>query len=167
MTFLTLALPCTENELKAAFRDAAKRLHPDVGGDPKLFVALTAEYQRLRADPHTFADAPRNLYTSDGFLLSGLGLGLGPLENGRPCAACKSQGYRRVNDAEVSACPSCGTSRWNRARSWLRFLCRECGGRGWISRPTVRYERCWECRGTGEILIFNPALPKGRLKGRL
>ena len=160
-SFFILALPCTEDELKAAFRAAAKRLHPDVGGDPARFVELAAEYERLRKDPLTFTATARLLYTSDGYWLSDLGLGLGPLENGRPCTACKSQGYRRVNDTDVRTCPDCGN------RRWARFLCRHCRGRGWVSEPSVRYERCLECRGTGEILIFNPALPKGRLKGRL
>jgi len=42
---------CTPDEVRAAFRDAAKRAHPDNGGDPAAFCQVVAAYRRLQ-DPY-------------------------------------------------------------------------------------------------------------------
>lgn len=44
-----------------------------------------------------------------------------------------------------------------------RFFCRQCYGRGWEQVSIIEYERCWECKGVGEMIVFNPVIPKGRL----
>jgi DnaJ-class molecular chaperone len=159
MKFFTLILPCTEDALKSAYRAQAHAMHPDVGGDPSQFIAMQREYATLTANPMTFT-GPRILaYTSDGYALSTLGLGVGPTINGRPCTACASAGYRRIKDYDHIACPDCRNTR-------MRFLCSRCHRRGWVTVDTQRFERCWECKGAGEIIVFNPVIPKGRLNGR-
>jgi hypothetical protein len=37
----------SEDAIRARWREQAKRLHPDAGGDPRAFVAMQAVYQRL------------------------------------------------------------------------------------------------------------------------
>jgi hypothetical protein len=37
----------TDSEIRARWREIAKRLHPDAGGDAAAFVAMSATYQRL------------------------------------------------------------------------------------------------------------------------
>jgi hypothetical protein len=42
---LGLQLPCTEADVRQAYRQRARALHPDAGGDPRAFVALRAAYE--------------------------------------------------------------------------------------------------------------------------
>lgn len=41
---LGLTEQATEAEVKAAWRDLARQLHPDLGGDPEIFQATHAAY---------------------------------------------------------------------------------------------------------------------------
>ncbi|MEZ6068860.1 MAG: J domain-containing protein [Pirellulales bacterium] len=45
--FATLGIspPCTEEELKQAYREKVKQLHPDTGGDPHRFLRLQAHFE--------------------------------------------------------------------------------------------------------------------------
>ncbi|MDG2382713.1 MAG: DnaJ domain-containing protein [Pirellulaceae bacterium] len=53
---LGLSLPCTEEELRHAYRQLAKKMHPDRGGDIQRFLMLqqhfeqSLSYLRQRAD---------------------------------------------------------------------------------------------------------------------
>lgn len=42
---LGLRLPCTEEELKRAYRTQVQRLHPDHGGDERRFLLLQAHFE--------------------------------------------------------------------------------------------------------------------------
>ena len=42
---LGLRLPCTEEEVKRAYRDKVKRLHPDRGGDRRKFMKLQTHFE--------------------------------------------------------------------------------------------------------------------------
>ena len=42
---LGLQMPCSEDDLKRAYRDRVKRLHPDLGGDQRLFRLLQANFE--------------------------------------------------------------------------------------------------------------------------
>ncbi len=46
---LGLRLPCTEDDLKRAYRQQVKRLHPDHGGDPRRFLLLQAHFEEALA----------------------------------------------------------------------------------------------------------------------
>jgi len=49
----------SEDEVRARWRQLAKQLHPDAGGDPAAFVRMQAVYQRLLATPGvTVTSAP-------------------------------------------------------------------------------------------------------------
>ena len=158
MKYLVVDLPCTEDELKTAFREAARRMHPDMGGDPKHFIEMQKEYQTLLANPHTFTMPSAQTRTASGIPLSALGLGLGPLKNGKPCWKCKSKGYERTAQSRYDICPTCNN------RRVLRWYCRECGGDGRVVVSVPCIDICYTCEGTGETEVWNPVLPKGRLR---
>ena len=53
---LGLQVPCSEDDLKRAYREKVKRLHPDRGGDKRQFLLLQACFEEalpLLADPHS------------------------------------------------------------------------------------------------------------------
>ncbi len=39
-----LQFPCSEEDLKSAYREKVKRLHPDRGGDKRRFLVLQAQF---------------------------------------------------------------------------------------------------------------------------
>jgi hypothetical protein len=43
---LALSFPCTVAEVKAAYRELAKRVHPDQGGSHSEFLELQAAYEQ-------------------------------------------------------------------------------------------------------------------------
>jgi hypothetical protein len=45
LRLLGLHLPCTETAVRQAYRQQARALHPDAGGDPRAFVALRTAYE--------------------------------------------------------------------------------------------------------------------------
>lgn len=64
MRALGLSLPCTEADLKRAYRALAEKHHPDRGGDPQKFHRLREQFeasqQFLRAhEPEFTADAKK------------------------------------------------------------------------------------------------------------
>lgn len=46
---LGLTLPCTADEVRAAYRRKVKRLHPDRGGDRRQFLRLQAHFEEALA----------------------------------------------------------------------------------------------------------------------
>ena len=46
LTALGLRLPCTEEDVKQAYRDKAERLHPDRGGDRRKFMQLQSHFEK-------------------------------------------------------------------------------------------------------------------------
>ena len=46
---LGLSLPCTTDEVLAAYRRKVKRLHPDLGGNTKDFLQLQEHFQQALA----------------------------------------------------------------------------------------------------------------------
>lgn len=194
----SLKLPFTREELKTAFKREAKKLHTDIsGGDTKEdFIRMKEAYDVILSFDEFFrADFSSNLITIEGIPLSQLGLGLGPMKNGRDCERCARKGYeeKRVPIYESVPCVMCyergvpcrpcqGTGKFTQARSKKVVTCRVCDGTKYVMRkahcyfcggtsyrqiPTERfrtvYHKCFECGGSGEIELFNPVLPKGRL----
>lgn len=43
---LGLSLPCTQADVRRAYRDRAKKLHPDRGGDIQRFLALQQHFEQ-------------------------------------------------------------------------------------------------------------------------
>lgn len=205
-----LSLPLTSDELKSAFRRRAKELHTDTSGDQNTkdkFVVMKAAYDflvklegmRFVYGEKTEGEETIRLVTTDGILLYELGLGLGPMKNGRDCDRCQHKGYTEEQDFSSyfnnwcwncdstgrvrtsGRCNPCdGTGKFKQHRSGRVVTCRVCmgsggnpntyqtcsvcGGKGRKEQPKkVRYAKCYECNGTGEIELFSPLLPKGRI----
>lgn len=147
-----------------------------------------------QAPSWAFTDGKPKAQTVDGVSLEELGLGLGPNKNGRDCEDCKHKGYTEREVSRIKtcswctfgsarrqpclrcngtgngpkqkpkSCPTCwgtGTKTFERA-----VRCRVCGGLGIASfgKGAIEYTLCYKCIGTGEIEIFNPVIPKGRLE---
>jgi DnaJ-class molecular chaperone len=199
---LGLQLPTTKADLKLAFRNAVKRLRPDLANsqaNDEEFIKIKTFYTKLveQSPAWAFADTgAQDPKTTTGHLLSELGLGLGPTVNGKDCNVCQHRGYTIIelsgltrctrcigagfayedtcsrckgsgkfvkNGRPVGVCFSCrGTGKPLRPRL---NLCSRCHGRGSINVPanTKEYHLCYTCKGVGEIEIFNPVIPKGRL----
>jgi curved DNA-binding protein CbpA len=43
---LGLTLPCTADDIRAAYRRKVKKLHPDRGGDRRQFLRLQAHFEQ-------------------------------------------------------------------------------------------------------------------------
>ena len=97
------------------------------------------------------------------------------------CEECDEHGLA----SEKFQCRPCGgTGKFTQRRTSRIVDCRACGGSGWFEHPyrkrrcpkcwgtktiwgenedSLVYHICGACQGTGEILIWNPVLPKGAL----
>ncbi len=62
LTALGLRLPCTEEEVKQAYRNKVKHLHPDRGGDKRKFLKLQACFEESLALVRQY-DASRSAAT--------------------------------------------------------------------------------------------------------
>ena len=43
---LGLELPCTEEDVKTAYRNLAEKYHPDRGGDRRIFLRLQCQFEK-------------------------------------------------------------------------------------------------------------------------
>ncbi len=173
-----LSLPITSVELKSAFRKMAKELHTDTSGDKATnykFIAMKAAYDflvNLEGMKYVYGDREKEgqtvrLQTTDGIPLHELGLGVGPLKNGRDCERCERKGYTEEEDFSsffTTYCYSCdstgrvrgkaschackGTGKFTQERSKLVVDCRVCTGTGKHPYNTT-YVDCPECKGRG------------------
>ena len=83
-----------------------------------------------------------------------------------PCHACDGSGkFTQRRSERVVDCKRCnGTGQYK--HQFLTVPCSYCYGSKTIrveKTDSIYYNRCWKCNGTGEIMIFNPVLPKGAL----
>ena len=85
------------------------------------------------------------------------------------CRKCKGTGSFTKNGKVVGTCFNCNGKGWHKVNRRARNSCQTCKGRMEIDNPkgAKKHLRCTTCKGTGEILVFNPVLPKGLLAGRL
>lgn len=59
---LGLMLPCTAEDLKRAYRQRVKQLHPDRGGDQRRFLILQAQFEEAMAFVAGHDDAGASAY---------------------------------------------------------------------------------------------------------
>lgn len=142
--FFGLVLPCTEDELKSAYRRAAKKLHTDVGGSKEAFIAMKDAYDALSKAPEILmmCHEDKRDRTTRGDLLSSLGLGLGPTINGRDCPSCDRKGYRTTQEIGYTKCSKCDGH-------GDIMLCRACYGSGLYTNPVNRKVPCRRCNAQG------------------
>lgn len=83
------------------------------------------------------------------------------------CMACESSGKFKQRSGRIVDCYKCkGTGIFT--HPYRRMFCPRCRGTKKVQetdKQKTYYERCSKCNGTGEIEIFNPVIPKGRLAG--
>jgi DnaJ-class molecular chaperone len=86
------------------------------------------------------------------------------------CTKCQGSGlFRLRNGAVKGRCFKCKGTGWSLPQAG-RNHCATCKGTGRdpARKHHMGYTLCLECKGCGEVIIFNPVLPKGLLKlGRL
>lgn len=205
--YFNLELPVEAIDLKAAYHQKAKELHPDRNekDTTALFQEMQDAYTKLSESTAIIEVTNNALTTIEGVLLADLGTGLSLVINSVPCDNCQTKGYtteagsRFVECTDCDAvgltlktCPQCRGSRgftaldgshvtchscndigtvsyykvkfnWNDRVFWSR-LCSSCNGTKRKAIPYGHiYRRCSPCQGLGEIQIFNPVIPKGRL----
>jgi DnaJ-class molecular chaperone len=81
------------------------------------------------------------------------------------CRKCKGTGSFSKGEKVIGTCFNCNGKGWHRVNRRDRNNCQTCKGRMEIDNPNgaKKHLRCTTCKGTGEILVFNPVLPKGLL----
>lgn len=174
-----LSVPVAFEDVKKVYRKKSKLLHPDAGGSEEEFKAFSGAFDSLKQlyqtgsrlfDAELLGDGefvrptmPR--VTVDGIPLCELGLGLGPTTNGTDCTRCERRGYSIVEERGQATCPSCDGLGMYMHPEHGRRQCSTCLGWGRVIYKVARIHvlKCAECRGTGEIRIYNPVIPKGRL----
>ncbi len=146
-------------EIRRAFREKARQLHPDLGGKKELFLELKRSYDFLcaRLSPNRlriFKERPRG----DNYLLSfldvtakelALGATVTVVVPGKPkiCPHCHGKGQNPSGRKEKCLlCEGQGEIEFLGAKRHLKIVCPRCGGRG-----KVFVDICPHCRGRGEI----------------
>lgn len=135
---LDVPLPTTTSALKTAYRELARIHHPDKGGDAATFRRIKDAYDYLAAN----------------------GVDVGVMAT----ADHKLQAERTVQGDFIS---DLGKGLGHRVNA---KPCETCDGRGYSSSPNpysggsllIRHT-CYKCGGAGEVLVWNPVLPKMRM----
>ena len=126
---LELDYEFSQRELKAAFRAASRKHHPDAGGDAEIFIKVKKAYTTLfeyttEWDGHVDQ-------TICGRSLHELGMGLGPTTNGADCDICNGKGYNTFVNWECDACGGQGRIKYYHARQkqYVNPICHLCAER--------------------------------------
>lgn len=88
------------------------------------------------------------------------------------CQRCGGDGVFKRNGRSVGQCNGCRGNGWiaelRRTPSFFGSRCVTCKGAGDVPNPQGRqtHVKCYHCKGTGELLVFNPVIPKGLLGSR-
>lgn len=190
---LRISLPIDEAGLKSAFRRRSHETHPDRGGTSDAFIAVNKAYELLKSlvgSSLIFVHETTGT-TVTGETLSELGKGFPITESAKPCESCRGAGYitLTVSGGDCKACMGQGTytritrhcdciSQWPIRRCyrcngtgsyiWLQlkrpFRCVPCDGTGFSSKVARhRHALCRTCQGIGEVRMWNPVIPRGRL----
>ncbi len=90
--------------------------------------------------------------------------GSGEVPRIMPCRYCENGKFKQQRSGHTVDCRVCkGTGKFKHPRH--KEVCLDClgVGRKYGKGKQVRYCKCFDCKGMGEIELFNPLLPKGRL----
>jgi DnaJ-class molecular chaperone len=150
-----LQLPVASISLKKAYRRKSLELHPDAGGDERLFKEMQAAYNTLVEHSSIIFEGETEYggeaKTVEGIPLSELGLGLGPTTNGTDCPDCGHRGYVENHGSRTKRCDHCTLGLVRSAK------CRACSGTGrFEQRRSKRVVECRVCRGSGRFIYRRP-----------
>ncbi len=147
-------------QLKSLYRTKCKQLHPDVGGTEADFRKLNEafmvlkEFYEVGSPIFNFQNGDNGEYlmnpksTVNGVLLSNLGLGLGPNENGIDCERCECKGFILEKQyGRRSICTECKGS----GIEPKKVVCRPCYGSGKFKQVNGSIVDCRKCKGTGKF----------------
>lgn len=95
------------------------------------------------------------------------------------CRRCGGDGMFKRDGRAMGQCNGCRGGGWVTSRDTKRVdtifgvrmmpanRCATCRGVERVKDPRGRliHNKCYSCKGTGEILVFNPVIPKGLLGG--
>jgi len=157
-------------EIRRAFREKARRYHPDAGGEARLFLALKRSYEELcrrhaaRTSLRVVKEPPRE----GSYLLTFLDLSVRELALGgvvsvlvpdKPvtCPRCAGRGVNPHGKREP--CPVCRGKKVLDTEAGELLPCPRCQGEG-----DIAVELCPLCRGRGEIYVekeLRVRLPQG------
>jgi len=153
--YFYLALPVSIEDLKRAFRNRSKELHPDAGGDHEEFICMKQVYDlvmSMSGVPGIIRSngTSKETCTTDGTPLYELGLGLGPTKNGKDCPRCDRRGYTVQFGIAWKVCTEC--DEFGRVPRMSTVNCKYCGGTGkFTQRRSGRVVDCLACKGTGKF----------------
>lgn len=92
------------------------------------------------------------------------------------CRKCGGDGEFKRSGKSVGKCFGCQGLGWvpeqRRGRGLFGNVpinrCQTCKGAQVVRDPKAKklHAKCWQCKGTGELLVFNPVIPKGLLRAR-
>ncbi len=144
-------------EIRRAFREKARRYHPDAGGEARLFLALKRSYEELcqRHAAHTSLRVVKEPPQGGSYLLAFLDLSVRELALGGtvsvlvpdkpvPCPRCQGQGVNPHGKREI--CPVCQGKKVLDTESGELLPCPRCQGQG-----SIPLECCPLCRGRGVL----------------
>ncbi|NPB09366.1 MAG: J domain-containing protein [Thermodesulfobacteria bacterium] len=146
-------------EIRRAFREKARLLHPDAGGEVERFLELKRSYEILcaRHSPQRLR-LVRERPSGGNYLLTFLDVTVRELALGatvtvvvpdRPLRCPRCQGRGVDPEGKRETCPSCageGRLAFDSRRRRYEIACPRCGGEGYLL-----VETCPTCRGRGEL----------------
>lgn len=143
-----LKMPFGIDDLKKKYRERAKELHPDRGGNAEMFKEMQKAYDFLVA--FIVANGGYAEEMISGIPLSQLGLGLKTSKNVMDCPLCKRRGwiYGLVLKRVPKIHPTFGFET-------SEFL--------YVEKDDGTKFICHGCNGTGDIINPNPVLTKGAI----
>ncbi len=146
-------------EIRRAFREKARRFHPDLGGQKELFLALKRSYEILQA---RHAPARLEIFKGrpqgDHYVLSFLDVTAREVAVGAavtvvipdkpvPCPHCGGSGQNPAGPKRKCLfCEGEGMIEFSGPERRLRIVCPRCGGKG-----EILVDICPKCRGKGEL----------------
>ncbi len=144
-------------EIRRAFREKARRYHPDMGGDKALFLALKRSYEELcnrraqRSSLKVVKEPPR----TGNYLLTFLDLSVRELAFGGVVSVI-------VPDKSV-VCPRCQGRKVD--PQGRQVICPLCKGKGVLENRQGEVISCPRCEGQGKMVVDPCPICRGR--GRL
>ena len=165
-------LPLTHEALKAAYRNAVRRLRPDLANNKQNdeeFIHMKDLYSALldQEPIWAFVDSLPLTKTVEGTPLNDLGLGLGSRKNGTDCKDCNHKGYTEHHPTGYQRCSWCFAgfaysqpclrcSGTGNGPKQVPNTCPQCLGRG--IKEFSRVVRCGQCDGSGGKQIKEKAV---------